>query len=316
MLQRLGDVRKLANDPNSITLGLAYGSDFDETLAAIDGKEEAYNQKLEREEAKAVETAVTLFRAAQLDPNVNPADLKQQRGIVMDMLLQAGRTGNKEALRLRAELETEPPNLDYTLYRQYKEGIGQGKLPTDAQIDNDVAAGKLTVEMGRELKVFGTADQQAAFYKQNAKAIEDDVISGLKERGAVSFNPYNNDPTKNAQQTRQVVNDLTQQAFAWYQSQIKAGKTPTDNDINQFTINRLPQVIGTYFNQNPDTKEWTARPVSRNPELTPDRINSALGGYVPNAAGFNPRTIQLRNLNSGSARLLSAEEVTESVERL
>ena len=315
-LTKLSLVRKIAKDPNSITLGEAYSEAFDKAANAIDGKQETYNRRIEEQEAKAVETAVTLFRAAQLDPTVNPADLKQQRNIVMDMLLQAGKTGNKEALRLRAELETEPPNLDYTLYRQYKEGISQGKLPTDAQIDNDIAAGKLTVEMGRELKVFGTADQQAAFYKQNAKAIEDDVISGLKERGAVSFNVYNNDPTKNAQQTRQVVNDLTQQAFAWYQSQIKAGKTPTDNDINQFTINRLPQVIGTYFNQNPDTKEWTARPVSRNPELTPDRINSALGGYVPNAAGFNPRTIQLRNLNSGSARLLSAEEVTESVERL
>ena len=315
MLNRLSDVRKIANDPNSITLGLAYGSDFDEALNAIDGKEEAYNQKIEQQEAKAIETAVTLFRAAQLDPTVNPADLKQQRGVVMDMLLQAIKTGNKEALRLHAELEAEPPNLDYTLYRQYKEGIGQGKRPSETQIDNDVAAGRLTTEMGRELKQWAVTEIDTGFKKQFGSSIEDAVKAKLSEAGAISLNPYNQ-PDKNPLHVQQITNDLTRNALKWWKGQKAKGNEPDDNDVNQFVLNELPTTIGKYFRQDPKTKEWTARPLSNNPELTPDRINSALGGYVPNAAGFNPRTIQLRNLNSGSARLLSAEEVTESVERL
>jgi hypothetical protein len=37
---------------------------------------------------------------------------------------------------------------------------------------------------------------------------------------------------------------------------------------------------------------------------------------VPDAAGFNPRTIQLRNLNSGTSRQLTAQEVTQSIGQL
>ena len=316
MLQRLGDVRKIANDPNSITLGLAYGSDFDETLAAIDGKEEAYNQKIEQQEAKAIETAVTLFRAAQLDPTVNPADLKQQRDIVMDMLLQAGKTGNKEAMRLRTELEAEPPNLDYTLYRQYKEGITQGKRPSETQIDNDVAAGRLTTEMGRELKQWAVKEIDDGFKKQFGKSIEEAVKSKLALDGTIDINPYSNKPDKNPLHVQQITNDLTRNALAWFKRQKEKGETPDDNDVNEFVRRQLPEVQSTYFSYNKEKNSWTPKALSQNPELAPDRINSALGGYVPNAAGFNPRTIQLRNLNSGSARLLSAEEVTESVERL
>ena len=316
MLEKLSTVRKIAGDPNSITLGSAYGKEFDEALNAIDEGEERFNRRQEAAANKAAEEAYTILMTARMDPNSNPADLKKQKEIVMNMLQQEAITGNEAARRRLVELQTEPPNVDYTLYLQYRAGIAQGKLPTDAQIDNDVAAGRLTVEMGRELKVFGTADAQAAFYKQNAKAIEEDVVAGLKERGAVTFNPFNNDPTKYSQQTRQVVNDLTQQAFAWYQSQLKAGKTPTDNDINQFTINRLPRVIGQYFEYNKADKSFKPKPVSNNPELTPERMNSALGGYVPDAAGFNPRTIQLRNLNSGTSRQLTAQEVTQSIGQL
>jgi len=152
MLNRLSGVRKIANDPNSITLGLAYGSDFDETLAAIDGQEEDYNQKIDREKDKAIETAVTLLKAARLDPNTDPAQLKQQTSIVMDMLSQAAKEGNKEALRLQTEFLAEPTNVDYRLYHQYRAGIDQGKRPSDTQIEADVAAGRLTTEMGRELK--------------------------------------------------------------------------------------------------------------------------------------------------------------------
>jgi hypothetical protein len=315
MLQRLGDVRKLANDPNSITLGLAYGSDFDETLAAIDGKEETYNRKIEEQEAKAIETAVTLLKAAQMDPNTDPTQLKQQTSIVMDMLSQAAKTGNEKARQLQAELQAEPPNVEYRLYHQYREGIRQGQRPSDTQIDADVAAGKLTTEMGRELKQWAVTEVDTGFKKQFGSSIEDAVKAKLSEAGAISLNPYNQ-PDKNPLHVQQITNDLTRNALKWWKGQKAKGNEPDDNDVNQFVLNELPKTIGKYFQQDPKTKEWKARPLSNNPELTPDRINSALGGYVPNAAGFNPRTIQLRNLNSGSARLLSAEEVTESVERL
>jgi hypothetical protein len=315
MLNRLSGVRKIANDPNSITLGLAYGSDFDEALAAIDGKEEDYNQKVERQESKAIETAVTLLEAARLDPNTDPAQLKEQTTIVMDMLSQAAKQGNKEALSLQAKLLAEPPNVEYRLYHQYREGIRQGQRPSDTQIDNDVAAGRLTTEMGRELKQWAVTEVDTGFKKQFGSSIEDAVKAKLSDAKAISLNPFNQ-PDKNPLHVQQITNDLTRNALKWWKSQKAQGKEPDDNDVNQFVLNQLPETIGKYFQQNPQTKEWTARPLSRNPELTPDRINSALGGYVPNAAGFNPRTIQLRNLNSGSARLLSAEEVTESVERL
>ena len=315
MLQRLGDVRKIANDPNSITLGLAYGSDFDETLAAIDGKEETYNRKIEEQEAKALDTAVTLLRTARMDPNTDPAQLKEQTDVVMDMLSQAAKTGNEKARLLYAEFQAEPPNLDFKLYLQYRAGIDQGQRPSDTQIEADVAAGRLTAEMGRELKQWAVTEVDTGFKKQFGSSIEDAVKAKLSDAGAISLNPYNQ-PDKNPLHVQQITNDLTRNALKWWKSQKAQGKEPDDNDVNQFVLNQLPETIGKYFQQNPQTKEWTARPLSRNPELTPDRINSALGGYVPNAAGFNPRTIQLRNLNSGSARLLSAEEVTESVERL
>jgi hypothetical protein len=315
MLNRLSNVRRIANDPNSITLGLAYGADFDEALAAIDGKEEAYNQKLEREEAKAVETAVTLLRAAQMDPNTDPTELKQQTNIVKDMLAQAAKSGNKEALRLQTELLAEPTNVDYRLYHQYRAGIDQGKRPSDTQIDADVAAGRLTTEMGRELKQWAVKEIDDGFKKQFGKSIEDAVKDKLTLDGAIDLNPYSNKPVNNSLHVQQITNDLTRNALVWVKAQRAKGLNPDDNDINEFVRKQLPEVQSRYFSYSKE-KGWIPKALSSNPELTPDRINSALGGYVPNAAGFNPRTIQLRNLNSGSARLLSAEEVTESVERL
>jgi hypothetical protein len=316
MLERLSTVRKIASDPNSITLGSAYAKDFDKALTTIDEGEAKFNARQEAESTKAFETAYTIFMQSRMDSSIPPDQLKQSKEVVLNMLDLQAKQGNARARELYTSLKTEPVNLDYTLYLQYKEGIAQGKRPTEEQLDNDVAAQRLTPGMGEELKRSATANAQDAFYKQNAKAIEDDVVAGLKERGAVTFDPFNNDPTKFSQQTRQIVNDLTQQAFAWYQSQLKAGKPPTDNDINQFTINRLPQVIGKYFEYIPADKTYKPRPVSNNPELTPERIDSALGGYVPDAAGFNPRTIQLRNLNSGTSRQLTAQEVTQSIGQL
>jgi hypothetical protein len=169
--------------------------------------------------------------------------------------------------------------------------------------------------MGRELKQWAVTEVDTGFKKQFGSSIEDAVKAKLSEAGAISLNPYNQ-PDKNPLHVQQITNDLTRNALKWWKGQKAKGNEPDDNDVNQFVLNELPTTIGKYFRQDPKTREWTARPLSNNPELTPDRINSALGGYVPNAAGFNPRTIQLRNLNSGSARLLSAEEVTESVERL
>jgi hypothetical protein len=315
MLQRLGDVRKVANDPNSITLGLAYGKEFDKALNSIDEGEERFNKRQEAAANKAAEEAYTILMTARMNPNSNPADLKKQREIVMNMLQQEAITGNEAARRRLVELQTEPPNVDYTLYLQYRQGISDGKLPTDAQIDNDVAAGRLTVEMGRELKVFGTAEQGDEFKKAFGSSIEDAVKSKLSGEGAISLNAFNQ-PEKNTLHVQQITNDLTQLALEWWKRQKAQGKNPPDEDINQLVLNLMPKAIGKYFQYEKDTREWIPRPLSRNPELTPDRINSALGGRVPDAAGFNPRTIQLRNLNSGTSRQLTAQEVTQSIGQL
>lgn len=315
MLEKLSTVRKIASDPNSITLGSAYGKEFDKALTAIDEGEAKFNAKQEAAANKAAEEAYTILMTSRMNPNSNPDDLKKQREIVMNMLQQEASTGNEAARRRLVELQTEPPNIDYTLYLQYRKGISEGKQPTEAQIDNDVAAGKLTVEMGRELKVFSTADQDDGFKKQFSSSIEDAVKTKLSDAGAISLNPFSQ-PDKNPLHVQQITNDLTQNALKWWKNQKAQGKNPDDNDINQFVLNQLPETIGKYFQQNPQTKEWTARPLSRNPELTPERINSALGGYIPDAAGFNPRTIQLRNLNSGSSRQLTREEVNQSIGQL
>jgi hypothetical protein len=137
----------------------------------------------------------------------------------------------------------------------------------------------------------------------------------LKEAGAVSLDPFNR-PETNVLHVEQVTNDLVANVFRWRKSQLAKGQTPDDNDINQFVINELPRTIGRYFQQNPNTKTWTTRPLSTNPSLTPNKIKSALVGSVRDASGFNPRTIQLRSMNSGSSVLLSKEEVTDNINRL
>ena len=59
---------------------------------------------------------------------------------------------------------------------------------------------------------------------------------------------------------------------------------------------------------------WKTRPLSKNPAVTPDRVKSTLRGYVPDIGGFDPRTIQLRNLNSGNSALPKSE-VEDNLQR-
>jgi hypothetical protein len=103
--------------------------------------------------------------------------------------------------------------------------------------------------------------------------------SKLSSERAISLNAFNQ-PEKNTLHVQQITNDLTQNVLKWWKGQKAQGKEPDDNDINQFVLNQLPETIGKYFQYEKDTREWIPRPLSRNPELTPDRINSALGGYV------------------------------------
>jgi AraC-like DNA-binding protein len=315
MLKKLSTVRKIASDPNSITLGLAYGKEFDEALNAIDEGESKFNARQEAAETKSAETAYTIYMQSRLDPNIPPDQLKQSREVVLNMLNEQAKLGNAKARDLYNKLVTEPVNLDYTLYLKYKEGIAQGQQPTKAQIDKDVATGYLTPNQGEELKRSAAAEQDDEFKKQFGSSIEDAVKSKLSSERAISLNAFNQ-PEKNTLHVQQITNDLTQNVLKWWKGQKAQGKEPEDNDINQFVLNQLPETIGKYFQYEKDTREWIPRPLSRNPELTPDRINSALGGRVPDAAGFNPRTIQLRNLNSGTSRQLTAQEVTQSIGQL
>jgi AraC-like DNA-binding protein len=315
MLKKLSTVRKIAGDPNSITLSSAYAKDFDKTLNAVDEGEEKFNKRQEAAETKSAETAYTIYMQSRLDPNIPPDQLKQSREVVLNMLNEQAKLGNAKARDLYNKLVTEPVNLDYTLYLKYKEGIAQGQQPTKAQIDKDVATGYLTPNQGEELKRSAAAEQDDEFKKQFGSSIEDAVKSKLSSERAISLNAFNQ-PEKNTLHVQQITNDLTQNVLKWWKGQKAQGKEPEDNDINQFVLNQLPETIGKYFQYEKDTREWIPRPLSRNPELTPDRINSALGGRVPDAAGFNPRTIQLRNLNSGTSRQLTAQEVTQSIGQL
>ena len=223
--------------------------------------------------------------------------------------------GSTDALKYRTELLSDPINVDYTLYRQLREGIAQGKRPSDTQLQSYIQSGKLSPEMGRELGVYATSSDEGAFKKQFGTSISDAVKAKLKEAGAVSLDPFNR-PETNVLHVEQVTNDLVANVYRWRQSQIAKGQTPDDNDINQFVINELPRTIGRYFQQNPNTKAWTTRPLSRNPSLTPNQIKSSLSGPVRDASGFNPRTIQLRSYNSGSTVIMSKAEVEDNIQRM
>jgi hypothetical protein len=315
MLEKLSQVRKIANDPNSLSLGSAYANMFGKTLDTIEGRVEAEEAKQERKLGKQAEQAYNLLIKAQEDAAVPSEELKALRKQTIGVLGQLADQGSTDARKYRTKLLAEPINVDYTLYRQYREGIAQGKRPSKEQIQKDVQSGKLTTEMGRELDVYATSSDQGDFKKQFGPSISDAVKAKLKEAGAVSLDPFNR-PETNVLHVEQVTNDLVANVYRWRQSQIAKGQTPDDNDINQFVINELPRTIGRYFQQNPNTKAWTTRPLSRNPSLTPNQIKSSLSGPVRDASGFNPRTIQLRSYNSGSTVIMSKAEVEDNIQRI
>jgi hypothetical protein len=315
MIAKLLQVRKIANDPNSITLGAAYPEEFSKVMDVIEGRVEQQAAKADREMGKQAEQAWGILKKAEQDATMAPGDLQNLRKQTISVLGMLADKGSTDALKYRTELLSDPINIDYTLYRQLREGIAQGKRPTDTQISGYVTSGKLSQEQGRELGVFATTSDEGAFKKQFGSSISDAVKAKLKEAGAVSLDPFNR-PETNVMHVEQVTNDLVANVFRWRKSQLAKGQTPDDNDINQFVVNELPRTIGRYFQQNPDTKAWTTRPLSKNPNLTPNKIKSALSGSVRDASGFNPRTIQLRSMNSGSSVLLSKEEVTDNINRL
>jgi hypothetical protein len=315
MLEKLSQVRKIANDPNSLSLGSAYANMFGKTLDTIEGRVEAEEAKQERKLGKQAEQAYNLLIKAQEDAAVPSEELKALRKQTIGVLGQLADQGSTDARKYRTELLADPINVDYTLYRQYREGIAQGKRPSKEQIQKDVQSGKLTTEMGRELDVYATSSDQGDFKKQFGPSISDAVKAKLKGEGAISLDPFNR-PETNVLHVEQVTNDLVANVYRWRQSQIAKGQTPDDNDINQFVINELPRTIGRYFQQNPNTKAWTTRPLSRNPSLTPNQIKSSLSGPVRDASGFNPRTIQLRSYNSGSTVIMSKAEVEDNIQRI
>jgi hypothetical protein len=315
MLEKLSQVRKIANDPNSLSLGSAYANMFGKTLDTIEGRVEAEEAKQERKLGKQAEQAWGLLKKAEQDATLPAGELQALRKQTIGILGQLADQGSTDALKYRTELLADPINVDYTLYRQYREGIAQGKRPSQEQIQRDIQSGKLTTEMGRELGVYATSSDQGDFKKQFGPSISDAVKAKLKEAGAVSLDPFNR-PETNVLHVEQVTNDLVANVYRWRQSQIAKGQNPDDNDINQFVINELPRTIGRYFQQNPNTKAWTTRPLSRNPSLTPNQIKSSLSGPVRDASGFNPRTIQLRSYNGGSTVIMSKAEVEDNIQRM
>jgi hypothetical protein len=315
MLEQLGQVRKIANDPNSLTLLSAYPTLFAKTLDTIEGKVEEEEAKRERKLGKQAEQAWGLLKKAEQDATLPAGELQTLRKQTIGVLGQLADQGSTDALKYRTELLSDPINVDYTLYRQLREGIAQGKRPSETQLQGYIQSGRLSSEMGRELGVYATSSDEGAFKKQFGSSISDYVKSGLKERGAVSLDPFNR-PETNTLHVEQVTNDLVNNVYRWRKAQIAKGQTPDDNDINQFVVNELPRTIGRYFQQNPNTKAWTTRPLSKNPSLTPNRIKSALSGVVIDASGFDPRTIQLRGYNGGSKPIMSKAEVEDNIQRL
>jgi hypothetical protein len=315
MLEQLGQVRKIANDPNSLTLLSAYPTLFAKTLDTIEGRVAEEEAKQERKMGKQAEQAWGLLKKAEQDATLPAGELQALRKQTIGVLGQLADQGSSDALKYRTELLSDPPNVDYTLYRQLREGVAQGKRPSETQLQGYIQSGRLSSEMGRELGVYATSSDEGAFKKQFGSSISDYVKAGLKERGAVSLDPFNR-PETNTLYVEQVTNDLVANVYRWRQSQISKGQTPDDNDINQFVVNELPRTIGKYFQQNPNTKAWTTRPLSKNPALTPNRIKSALAGPVNDASGFDPRTIQLRSYNSGSTVIMSKAEVEDNIQRI
>lgn len=314
-LLEFANVAKIKDEPNSIKLGSAYPDLFNDAADAIEDRAVAQQQRQEQLLNKQAEKAVALLEKARQDANMPPDQLRALRQETIQTLGILADKGSTSALTSRATLLAEPANVDYTLYRQYREGINQGKRPSADQIQKDFLAGKLTANMVEELKAYSTSSDRGDFIKQFQSSIKDAVQGHLREAGAISLNPFGQ-PLKHVAHVNQVINDLTDIAYKIYDAERRKGNALDDNAINQLIVNQIPRVVGRYFSQDPKTKEWTTRPISKNPAVTPDRIKSTLRGYVQDAGGFDPRTIRLRNLNSGSTVLLKKAEVEDNIKRL
>ena len=310
---KLLQVRKIANDPNSITLGAAYPEEFSKVIDVIEGRVEQQAAKAEREMGKQAEQAWGILTKAQQDATMSPGDLQNLRKQTISVLGTLADKGSSEALKYRTQILSDPINIDYTLYRQYREGIAQGNRPTQEQLNRDVQSGKLSQEMGRELGVSATTSQREGFMKQFGPSLTNGVKEYLIGQNAVSLNP-NNKLVSHIQEVDQATNDLADQAFRYYAAKVQAGQVPATAEMNQFIKNQIPEVTSRYFYKDKN-EQWKTRPISNNPDLTPKRINSLIAGPVREASGFNPRTIQLRSMNSGSSVLLSKEEITDNINR-
>lgn len=313
LLLELSNVPKIKGEPNSIKLGLAYSKDFNQAADAIDDRAVALEQRNEARLNKQAEQAVSILEKARQDVNLPPQQLKALRQETIQTLGILADKGSTSALQSRAALLAEPTNVDYTLYRQYRAGIDQGQRPSIEQIQRDFQAGRLTSNMAEELKQYSTSSDRGDFMKQFSSSFKEAVTAHLKEAGAISLNPFGQ-PLTHTAHVNQVINDLADIAYKVYDSERRKGNQLDDNAINQLIVNQMPRVVGRYFFQDPTTKEWKTRPISKNPAVTPDKIKSTLRGYVPDVGGFNPRTIQLRNLNSGNSALPKAE-VEENIQR-
>lgn len=313
LLLELSNVPKIQGEPQSIKLGLAYAKEFNETSDAIEDRAVAQQQKAEARLNKQAQEAVSILEKARQDANMPAPQLKALRQQTIQTLGILADKGSVSALEARANLLAEPANVDYTLYRQYRAGIDQGKRPSEDQIERDRLAGRLTANMAEELKQFSTSSDRGAFMKQFDSSFKEAVTSKLKAEGAISLNPFGQ-PLQHTQHVNQSINDLADIVYKVYDAERRKGNTLDDNAINQLIENQLPRVIGRYFQYNKDSKSWKTRPLSKNPAVSPDKVKSTLRGYVPDVGGFNPRTIQLRNLNSGNSALPKSE-VEDNIQR-
>ena len=313
LLLRLSNVPKIKDQPNSIKLGLAYAKEFNQAADAISDRAVAIQQRQETQLNKQAEQAVMLLEKARQDTNLPPQELKALRQQTIQTLGILADKGSAAALQSRNILLTEPANVDYTLYRQYRTGIDQGQRPTAEQIQRDFQAGRLTANMAEELKQYSTSSDRGDFMKQFGSSFKEAVTSKLKNEGAISLNPFGQ-PLQHTQHVNQTINDLADSIYKVFDAERRKGNQLNDEDINQLIENQLPRAIGRYFQYDKEGKSWKTRQISKNPAITPDKIKSTLRGYVPNVGGFNPRTIQLRNLNSGNSAL-DKSEVEDNIQR-
>ena len=313
LLLELSNVPKIQGEPQSIKLGLAYAKEFNEASDAIEDRAVAQQQKAEARLNKQAQEAVSILEKARQDANMPAPQLKALRQQTIETLGILSDKGSVSALEARANLLAEPANVDYTLYRQYRAGIDQGKRPSEDQIERDRLAGRLTGNMAEELKQFSTSSDRGDFMKQFGSSFKEAVTAKLKAEGAISLNPFGQ-PLQHTQHVSQTVNDLADIAYKIYDAERRKGNTLDDNAINQLIENQLPRVIGRYFQYNKDSKSWKTLPLSKNAAVSPDKVKSTLRGYVPDVGGFNPRTIQLRNLNSGNSALPKSE-VEDNIQR-